>query len=469
MIIRLEFKGRFVSFKPIQTLDFFSFRRESCHLQKQLWSTGAQFFSATICTDYSFSCLLFVLIYLWFPPEYLWNNFLHFIFIWREWREINQVTVWLTLLASQKIPNANLREITQIPREKNKTVQCLQCMREQLLLLQACLVSTTTLVRAYQQRQICAAVIIWLTHINAHLEADAEAFRSASPLRAWSTSKEVQCVWLQWGWAAGCSGLFTDVISMGAHETGKCPKTFHSFSIQWSVKRYTTLFMLFIDTFLCKRDRRPWCYVENGTHPWHRPAQAPGTCEYGSVQLLGTGQLYLDFLQCTSPRHQDDLARTSHTQRLKTKLNIAPVWVCKAQNAAEARSFCCISLYGCMCCMNLQGPNLQERANIFRTVLQKAHIRNFTAYHSPTSCVWGRRSIFACCLAGRDNSWGWREEVMDNILSWALAPHHLHNLLPGDIWQSWLWSTMNGEIGSCWVEYVHVFQLQHNALIKSKL
>lgn len=175
--------------------------------------------------------------------------------------------------------------------------------------------------------------------------------------------------------------------------------------------------MLFRDVFLCKRRRRPWCYVENGTHPQHSPAQTPGTCEHGSVQLQGTGQLYLDFLQCTSPRHQDDLARTSHTERLQTKLNKAPVWVCKAQNTAEARGFCCISLYGCMCCMSLRGPNLQETENIFRTKLQKAHIRNCTAYHSPTSCVWGRTSICACYLSGRDNGWGWREEVMDNTHS----------------------------------------------------
>lgn len=158
--------------------------------------------------------------------------------------------------------------------------------------------------------------------------------------------------------------------------------------------------MLFVNVFLCKRRRRPWCYVKNGMHPWHRPAQVPGTCEHGSVQL----QLCLDFLQCTSPRHQDDLVRTSHTQRLQTKLNKGPVWVCKAQNTAEARGSCCISLYGCMCCTSLQDPNLQERANIFRTKLQKAHVRNCTAYHSPTSCVWGRNE-YLCMLSCRQRQW----------------------------------------------------------------
>lgn len=376
----------------------------------------------------------------------------------------------LTLLASQKIPNTNMRAVIQIPREKNKTVQCLQCIREQLLLLRVWLVSTSTLVRAYQQRQLCAAVIIWLTYIYAHLQAHTEAFRSASPLRAWSTWKGVQFIWFQWGWAVEMLRSLYRCHFCGCSRNREMSKEFSFLSsTQWPVKRHTILFMLFIDVFLCKSHRRPRCYVENGMHLWHRPVQVPGTREHGSVQLQGTGQLCLDFLQSTSHRHQDDLVRTSHTQRLQTKLNKGPVWVCKAQNTAEARGSCCISLYGCMCCRSLKDPNLQERANIFRTKLQKAHVRNCTAYHSPTSCVWGRMSIYACCLIGRDNGWGWREEVTDNTLSWAPAAHHLHNLIPGDIWQSWLWSAPNGAMGSCWVEYVHVFQLQHNAPIKSKI
>lgn len=121
MIITIEFKGRFASFKPVQTLDFLSFRRERSHLQKQLWSTEAQLFSATICTDYSFSHLLFVLIYLWFPPEYFWNNFSHFFFYLDRMKKDKSGNC-STLLASQKIPNINMRAVIQIPREKNKTV-----------------------------------------------------------------------------------------------------------------------------------------------------------------------------------------------------------------------------------------------------------------------------------------------------------------------------------------------------------
>lgn len=150
------------------------------------------------------------------------------------------------------------------------------------------------------------------------------------------------------------------------------------------------------------------------------PARAPGTHGYGSVQLQRTGQLDLDFLQRTSPRHWDDLARTSHIQRLQTKLNKVPVWVYKSQNTVEARGFCCTSLYGCMCCMSLWGSELQERADIYRTKLQKAHIRNCTVYHIPTSCVWREMDTCVCWLASRERQrWGPRklQHQLWNLLS----------------------------------------------------
>lgn len=204
-------------------------------------------------------------------------------------------------------------------------------------------------------------------------------------------------------------------------------------STQRPVKRQTTLFMLFRDLCLCEGCRRPQGYVENSTPLRQSPAQAPGTWERGSAQLQWTEQLYLDFLQCTSPRHQDDLARTSHIQRLQTKLNKDPVWVCKAQNTAEARGFCCISLYGCMCCTSLWGPELQERADIYRTKLQKAHIRDCTVYHTPRICVWREMDTWVCCLAGRGRQrWGPRTEVMDSTHCGAQALHRLSNLLPAD-------------------------------------
>lgn len=134
-----------------------------------------------------------------------------------------------------------------------------------------------------------------------------------------------------------------------------------------------------------------------------------------------------------SPRHQDDLARTSHIQRLPTKLNKDPVWVCKAQNTAESRGFCCISLYVCMCRMSLWGSELQERSDIYRTKIQKAHIRNCTVYHIPTIYVWREMDMCVCWLAGRDRQW-WcqRKEIMDSTRSWPQAPRWLRNLLPAD-------------------------------------
>lgn len=163
------------------------------------------------------------------------------------------------------------------------------------------------------------------------------------------------------------------------------------------------------------------------------------TCEHGSAWLQGTGQLYLDFLQCTSPRHQDDLARTSHIQRLQTKLNKAPVWVCKAQNTAEPRGFCCISLYECMCCTSLWGPELQYRADIHRTKLQKAHIRNCTVYHIPTSCVWREMDTCVCCLAGREATVVPKERGYGQHT--VLSPSSAPAVWPPPCWRlrSWLW------------------------------
>lgn len=123
-------------------------------------------------------------------------------------------------------------------------------------------------------------------------------------------------------------------------------------SIKWAVKKVsqkvdnfiyalqTSLHMqrVYETMMLCRERYSP----PTGTY-W--PARAPGTRGYGSAQLQRTGQLDLDFLQRTSPRHWDDLARTSHIQRLQTKLNKVPVWVYKAQNTVEARGFCCIWVY----------------------------------------------------------------------------------------------------------------------------
>lgn len=180
------------------------------------------------------------------------------------------------------------------------------------------------------------------------------------------------------------------------------------------------------------------------------PARAPGTHGYGSVQLQRTGQLDLDFLQHTSPRHWDDLARTSHIQRLQTKLNKVPVWVYKAQNTVEARGFCCTSLYGCMCCMSLWGSELQERADIYRTKLQKAHIRNCTVYHIPTSCVWREMDMCVCWLASRDNGGAQGNSSTSCETSSLLKPAVLA--------LGWaLHCAQREAISSCSMEYVHVF------------
>lgn len=284
MIITIKFKGRFMSFKPIQTLDFLSFRRERSHLQKQLWCTGAQLFLATVCTDYSFFCLLFVLICLWFPPEYIWNNFSHFFLTWREWREVNQVTVGLCQ-PPRRYQTLTWEQLYKFPERKTRLSNTCSILREQPLLLQAWLVSTTTVVRAEQQRQLCAAVIICLTHTYAHLQTDTEAFRSASPLRAWSTLKGSAAHLTPMGLGRGGAKGFLQMsplwVLMKQENVQRLFIPFLHTMTDW----HTTLFMLFVDVSLCKRRRTPWCYVENCVHPWHRPALVPGTCEHGSVQL----------------------------------------------------------------------------------------------------------------------------------------------------------------------------------------
>lgn len=202
-------------------------------------------------------------------------------------------------------------------------------------------------------REICAAVIIWLTHLYAHLQAGTETFRSTSPLRAWSSWKRVQWLWLQRGWAAR---MLRAVYRCHLHECSWNREMSKDFSLlssaQCPVKRYITL-SCFSKMSLQKTKTEDHGAVwrmalltqtsTNSWYMWARLCPAPG--------CICPGQLNLDFLQCTSPRHQDDLARTSHTQRLQTKLNKAPVWVYKAQNTSEATGFCCISLYGCMCCI----------------------------------------------------------------------------------------------------------------------
>lgn len=92
--------------------------------------------------------------------------------------------------------------------------------------------------------------------------------------------KGVHFLWLQWGWAAGMLRAVYRCHLCGCSRNREMSKEFLFLSsAQWPVKRYRTSFMLIRDVFLCKRRRRPWCYVENGAHPWHAPAQVPGKCK----------------------------------------------------------------------------------------------------------------------------------------------------------------------------------------------